>query len=431
MITDRQAKHLSNGNRLSEKIGGRGEGSLFLESRNGLVSTYFRYTHEGKRCLVSIGVIGADTTLKKARERARDLSGLLSQHPDLKGWLELKALQEKRDHEEAVLKAEAAARRGSLADLLMDYINNLRRQNKRSTYQVESFFLRNVFEAQPHISTLRACDVGPVDIRNILAPVWHRGAHVNYNRGRSYLMSAFQYGLTHEHDVARQSEKIYGLTYNPVAALPRHAEVERACERALTDAELKQFYSYYIGEVSGVGVIVSTFFKFCIATGGQRPTQLLVAPWEAYDLTEDTLRIEDRKGRAGLRIHLIPLTDRAKCLLQIARMVNDNFSHPWTSFGVTPLTLPTLKNAINRFLQSPYGTLEGQQIQHFTARDLRRSVKQLALRARIEQPKIDLLQNHAQGGLVGRHYLNDPTAKLPLMRDAMQAWDVELSRILM
>ena len=66
----------------------------------------------------------------------------------------------------------------------------------------------------------------------------------------------------------------------------------------------------------------------------------------------------------------------------------------------------------------------------FHPRDVRRSCKQLMLRANLAPHLADLLQNHAQGGLVGKHYANDPTAKLPSKWQAMNAFEAVLAGIL-
>lgn len=432
-ITDREVKALAGTDKkLSEAVGARGEGTLIVIDKGSRPHAFYRYTAPGtgdNRVLVSLGIIGADTTLQDARTRAHELATIKREHPDLKGWIEVDSKRQQRELEEEKRRLELESRKGTLVDLLGDYISDLKRQDKVSAAEVKRFIHREVIEAHPELVRLRACDVGPNDIRNILAPVWTRGACVQYNRGRSYLLAAFQFGLTSEYDVARKSDKSYGLTSNPVAALPRHAEVEIARERSLSDGELCVFY-HGIGNTPGVGALVASFLRFCITSGGQRPAQLLDTQWKDYNFEEKLLRIEDRKGRSGLRVHIIPLSDRSLELLEVIRLITGEFSHPWTSTGKAPITLPTLSHAIERFLDSEQAKIRDEPIPHFTAKDLRRTCKQAMTRAKIPPHLADALQNHEQTGVVGKHYRNNPVAKLPMLQEAMSLWDDELHRIL-
>lgn len=428
-ITDLEAKNLKMpGKWLYETIGKRGEGELVLRGGDP-VKAYYRYTYEGSRVRLPLGSFSDKQTLQNARDKAQDYSRLRREHPDLKAHLHLEELRNTRKQKEETLQQQAEARKGTLGDLLNDYADNLVAQGKRSATEVRRFFQKDIRDVHPQLIEIRACDIGPSDIREILQAVWDRGAAVQYNRGRAYLHSAFMYALSAEHDVARKSDKVYGLVTNPVAALPRHGEVENAGERALNDKELEIFYNG-IEQADNVGILVATFMRFCVAVGGQRPDQILHAQWTDYDMEHRTLRIVDRKGRSGSRVHLVPLTDRALDLLERVRPFTGGHDWPFSYTGKAPLTLPTLNNAINRFLAGENAKVEGKPILHFTARDLRRTVKQFMLRHGIRPDLADVLQNHAQGGLVGRHYANDPTVTLPAKWQAINAFESALADVL-
>lgn len=429
-ISDFKAKSVAkNGIKASEKIGGRGEGSLFLQGKNGHAHAFYRYSYGGGRPLVSLGVLDADISLKQAREKAREYAAQRLEHPDLKTWLTLESERQRLALEASRRHIEAEARKGTLADLVEDYADHLETQGKPSAKEVRRLLVKEINGAQPAIAEMQACDIRPGHIREILLPIWERGARVLYNRARSYLHAAFAYGLHHEHDVARKGTKIYGLEVNPADALPRHPEVETARERALRVEELRAFNNG-IGEVKNVGIMVATFLRFCIATGGQRPEQILRVPWKDYDLDNRAFRIEDRKGRAGIRIHLVPLTERALGLLEEVRPISGSYLWPFSFSGQAPLHPASAKTAVSRFLASDQGRIHGKPMETFHPRDIRRSCKQLMLRANIAPHLADLLQNHAQGGLVGKHYANDPTAKLPAKWQAMNAFEALLSKVL-
>jgi integrase len=370
-----------------------------LRGKNGRAHAFYRYTFGSDRPLVSLGVLDADITLKGAREKAREYAALRREHPDLKTWLSIEAERQRLELEETRRCMEADARKGSLADLVQDYLDHLESQGKSSAKEVRRLLSKEIKGAQPAIAEMRACDIRPEHVRQILLPIWEQGARVLYNRARSYLRSAFAYGLHHEHDVARKGTTVFGLDFNPADALPRHPEVERARERALSAEELRTFYNG-IDHVDSVGVMIATFLRFCIATGGQRPEQILRVPWKDYDLDNRTFRIEDRKGRAGVRIHLVPLTDRALGLLEQVRPISGGYEWPFSFNGTAPLHPDSLKTAVSRFLVSDQALVRGEPMQTFHPRDFRRSCKQLMLRANLAPHLADLLQNHAQAECV-------------------------------
>jgi integrase len=205
--------------------------------------------------------------------------------------------------------------------------------------------------------------------------------------------------------------------------------VETARERALRAEEVRAFY-LGIDQVGSVEITLATFLRFCIATGGQRPEQILRVPWKDYDFDNRTFRIEDRKGRAGVRVHLVPLTNRALDLLETLRPISGSYKWPFSFNGNRHLHPDSAKTAVVRFLASKQARIAGKPIPPFHPRDVRRSCKQLMLRANLAPHLADLLQNHAQGGLVGKHYANDPTAKLPSKWQAMNAFEAVLAGIL-
>jgi integrase len=279
--------------------------------------------------------------------------------------------------------------------------------------------------------SMKARDVGPAHIRDILAQLYRAGAKTARNRLRAYLHAAFAFGLRSEYDESRESGRSFGLTSNPVAVTQPLDGVERAGTRYLNADELRLFYNTLDATPTTHRIMVA-FLRFLIALGGQRPQQVLEVPWTDYDFESRTIRIIDRKGRSALpRVHLVPLTDRALELLEIARSVNppdgDNpRTHPWTARGSEPISIQSLKNVIKRFRE----TEAGAGISHFTARDLRRTAKFVMTQAGVRRDLRNLIQNHGQTGVDTKHYANDPAAHLPEKRQAMIAYEAALDRVL-
>jgi integrase len=430
-ITANEAKALAEGETYSEKLSGRGAGVLLLVGRKQSVSAYYRYTDpDGKRPWIELGSLTAEFSIKDAREKCAVLNADRKLHPHLKEWLEAQHLRSRAVDIAVTAEAERAGRMATLEDLLNDYVAHLKILGRSSAVLVEKSFTQVVFKDLAHIGSMKAKDIGPEHIVEILRPVSARGAKVYRNRMRSYLHAAFQYGLKGEYDETRTSAKSFGLTHNPVAAVPALAGVEKEGTRALTDAELRQFYQH-IADVKDVGPMMAVFFRFLIATAGQRPTQVLAATHDAYDDEQRTIRIIDRKGRGSQpRVHLVPLTDRARALLSEVEPLTKAYSWPFTSYGVVPISVMSLKNAIKRFLDSDYGKIDGQQMPHFTSKDIRRTCKQLMVRTGIRRDLRNLLQNHGQTGVDTKHYANDPLAHLPEKRQAMIQYEAALADVL-
>ncbi|MEN1280291.1 integrase, partial [Pseudomonas aeruginosa] len=100
--------------------------------------------------------------------------------------------------------------------------------------------------------------------------------------------------LTAEHTIGRSSGKRYALTVNPVDAVRVNHE-SQPVERALTDAELRQFWTT-IEVTDGIGPVMALLFKFVIATGGQRIAQVAREPWSSFDVEKRVMRLIDSKG---------------------------------------------------------------------------------------------------------------------------------------
>lgn len=429
-ITDLQAKNLQPGRTLSERIGSRGEGAMELVARKNTVTGFYRYTDpNGKRQRLKLGALTSVNTLREMRAKCREHARQLGDTPDLKGWREDEEAR-KRAERETRRRAEAVeAAQGTLQELLRDYVADLEAKGRVSAGEVAKTFKRLVYGSE--VAQMKARDIGPEEIKSIIAPLSKAGSKVHRNRVRSYLHAAFRFGLRSEHDETRESGRTFGLTANPVATIPPLSGVEREGTRYLGDADLRRFYND-LHHAPKTHVVIVALFRFLIAIGGQRPEQVLAAGWDAYDLKARTIRIIDRKGRdARPRAHLVPLSDRALEQLDIVRAINcpdgeDAKAYPFVARGNKPVSTESLKNVIKRFRESEHGA----DIPHFSSRDLRRTAKQIMTRAGIRRDLRNLLQNHGQTGVDAKHYANDPAAHLPEKRQAMVAYNAALTRVL-
>lgn len=424
LITSKAALAIKPGKTHSEPVGGRASGTLLLVGRESQVTAYYRYTApDGNRPWLELGVLNARFSLEQARDKTAEYSQLRRQFPDLKEHLKEAVRTEKDRRVIAQQLHEAELKSATFGELLHDYVGHLTDQQKISAPAITQALNTIVIQAHPFLVSKKAKLIEPADIQKILTPLSKRGRKVYRNRLRSYLHAAFKFGLDREYDETRLSEKSFGLSNNPVAAIPVLAGVESEGSRSLSESELRQFYCH-VADAPAVGHTMALFIQFLIATGGQRPSQVLRVPWSDYDLVNNHFKVVDRKGRGSKpRDHLVPLTERAKAILLELQPITGGFEWPFSINGKAPISIQSIKNVARRFLLSEHG----QGIGHFTVRDLRRTCKQVMTRAKIPREQRNLLQNHGQTGVDMKHYDNDPQAHLPEKEEAMNRYERALA----
>lgn len=434
--------------RRSEPVGSRGKGALLLERKaSGAIMAYYRERTPTSDRRLALGLLARkprpgteEQTLSELRAAALRVASAVADAGGLSRYLELQAEEAESAAAERVERQRLAgieASRGTFADLFRDYIDS--RRGKVREDQIAEFerILRVELEGHfPSILAMKARDVRPDHIRQLLEPIWERDAKRQASKVRSFLRAAFQFGLTAEHSLGRASRKTFSLSVNPVDAVLVPDESKPGI-RSLSDAELRQFW-ITIERTEGVGQVMARLFKFVIATGGQRIDQIAREPWASYDLEAKTLRLIDAKGRGGVRReHLVPLTDSALEILAAVRRLTARLKTdgeackwPWTSTGRHPFVTTSFAHATADWCRSEHAVVSGKPVERFTPRDLRRTCAQIMQRHGVSDQLSDLLQSHGQTGVVSKHYRNNPEAALPEKRRAIELFDRALGAVL-
>ncbi|TMH95105.1 MAG: hypothetical protein E6H44_02220, partial [Betaproteobacteria bacterium] len=298
---------------------------------------FYRYRVNGNDRLLALGRFDPQgktgVTLAQVRETLKATRALQRATGDVKAH---QRTEERR--------AEIEARKGTLRQLLAAYVQSLRDANKPSAYAAEHIFERHVTKAFPRFVDLKANEVLPEHIGEILAKMVKAGITRQVNKTRSYLRAAFAYGAKADHDprtLARDGA-LFALRSNPVSLTPVIREYERTRERTLNEDELRAFWK----ALDSLPVIQGATLRFNLALACQRPTQLLRADWTAFDSAEKTLLLKDSKGRGGSRDHLLPLTPFALEQLKALREANGQVPSPFTSDGKRQLAVDTLSSAV-------------------------------------------------------------------------------------
>jgi integrase len=451
-LTDIGLRALKAGETATDPLPGRSSGALLFKCRtSGAVEAYYRRRDNGRDQLIKLGVFkktpkSPGFSLAELREQAASYARIAAEHGDIKAYLargaaekEVREAELKRQQYEQQRLAVLEASKGSFSELFRDYIED-RKRNDVSESQIKEFERVLVGELEGvkigadgtsiDVMAMKAKDVRPEHVKLLLRPIWERGATRQAGKVRSFLVAAFNFGLRAEHHIDRSSQKSYGLEMNPADAVVV-PNTSKPGERALSDAELKQFWNT-ITQVSSIGPIMARAFRFAIAIAGQRPGQFIREPWASYDLKNKYVKIIDSKGRGGLkRPHFVPLTQRALDILEEVQVLQpEGSAYPWSVDGKRPIHSASLPHVVQEWLKSPHAKLDDEPIQKFTPRDLRRTCTQFMQRNGIKDFDSDALQSHGQTGIVGKHYRNNPEAKLPEMRLTMAAFDTALGRLL-
>jgi integrase len=340
-----------------------------------------------------LGAVGL-TPLSAAREKARVILSRLDQG--------LPAL-------------EAPPATATLGALLDAWLAHQRALGRRRLAETESLIRRNLPAA---LLAKPASAIVPADIRAVLATVHQRGARVLSNRLRAHLHGIFQYGLRADHDPARLADPVlFGITSNPVAAIPRDAGAERAGERVLTWTEVRALWDAEEPALSWIG---RQALRLLLLTG-QRVNEVCQARWGEFLIPENsgelalwTLPAARCKSK---REHLIPLGPVAVGLLkELHEVYPGEHLFPWRNVpGAARCWHPSSMGHVCVRAARELG------LASFAARDLRRTWKTLAGGAGLSLELRNRIQGHALQDVGSRHY--DRHSYLEEKRAAMLQWE--------
>lgn len=304
-------------------------------------------------------------------------------------------------------------RRGVTVDDLFDfYLEHLEAKGSAALPKVRAMFKAAAKAIGP---TMRAADVQPGDITPHLASIYRRGAPAMAREVRGYIGAAFNLAIRSANDYRTMDRSAaWGVTANPVAAIPADPDAVKPGERHLAPAEFRAFWRWLEAqrEVSGVAEAV-----LVIMATGQRITEVLRVSEPTFDPVEKL--IDWSKTKNG-KPHTVPLPRQAVDILSARPVNRHGLYFPHGTKPDQPATLSAIDHLIDRYLKTG--------AKAFTARDLRRTWKTLTGAAGIAKEVRDRLQNHARGDVASKHY--DRWDYMPEKRSAMAAWEAYLDRIL-
>jgi integrase len=370
-----------------------GGGSLRLrirKTRGGASAEWFAFWRkDGKRGRKQIGFYPA-MTLADAREKFNDT---------------IKPLV--KVSEKPAVAIDQHAEPPTVENLFKRYVEHLKARNAGAAGHIEHVLLLGKYNAADALgrSTL-AGEVTPADVRAPLAAAAKRGALRTADILRTYMSSAFGWGMKSANDYTQDAAYDWGIQANPVAAVPRDKRANKERDRNLSAAEMAAVWANLTDEGSGD---VARLVMLC----GQRVQETIKVDGCEVDIKRALWTIPAHKTKGRERPHMIPLPPQAVAIFKRLKEFH----------GDGPL-FPARNGAKGErmgFLAVTHHIASLTCCKPFQPRDLRRTWKsRMGDSAGVDRFTRDLIQQHARADTGGRHY--DHADYLPQMRAAMTKW---------
>jgi integrase len=316
----------------------------------------------------------------------------------------------KRDFASIILKGSSIkiagdTRPGTVADLFEAYVENLKRSDKSSWPEAEA----NLDKAADALGRKRlARDISPDDVLGVLRPIYERGKRAMADHVRSYIRSAYSWGMKSEHDYRSKSLRRFRLQNNPAGGIPTEPKVVGT--RWLNEDDFVRLYRWLEFPDSPVHPPYARAVRILMLTG-QRVEEIAALHADQWDAKE---RIIDWSKTKNGKPHTIPVPTIAAELIESIMPNAFGWFFPSAKDPLQPVSAGTLYSFMWR-------QRDRKVIPVVTNRDLRRTWKTLAGKAGLSKEIRDRLQNHTLQDVSSKSY--DRWNYMPEKRDGMAKWN--------
>lgn len=305
--------------------------------------------------------------------------------------------------------------------LFKGYIASMRSKGKISADHVERMLLLAKRNAADDLGrTSPAASVTPEDVIKHVSHFFKAGKRGAADKARSYIASAYAWGIASANDYTVQHRMNWGIVRNPAADVAKDAGAIATRDRNLAAAEIRQLWDATLAR-DGFSHEVGAAIRVLIACG-QRVLETLRLEGAELDLDNRLWKMPAHKTKGKKRPHTIPLPQVIiPTLRELVEKNNDGLLFPGRDGGI--MEHQSVNQAIARWLDR-----KDVEVPRFQTRDLRRTWKSRTGDADIDRFTRDLIQQHAKGDTGSRHY--DRSDYLPQMREAMDRWSKWLGVVL-
>lgn len=303
------------------------------------------------------------------------------------------------------IKVQGDTRPGTVGDLFEAYCDALEEAGKSSHKEARKG-LAKIADVLGRNRLAR--DITPEDVVNVLRPIYERGAKSMSDHVRSYIRSAYSWGLKSELDYRSTSPRRFKLHSNPAADIPTEPKV--VGERWLREEEWVQMWRWLQSPDVPIHPAYPRAIMLLMLTG-QRVQEICTLHKDQY-LKEEGM-LDWSKTKNG-RPHSIPLPGLA---IELLDSLTPN-EHGWFFPGSKDPSKSVQHQTLYSFL---WRVRDQGKIPHCTNRDMRRTWKTLAGKAGLAKEIRDRLQNHTLQDVSSKSY--DRYSYIAEKREAMEVWD--------
>lgn len=321
--------------------------------------------------------------------------------------------------------AKAKESAATVDNMFKGYVASMRAKGRASATEVERMLLIAKDNAADALGRDKpAADVQPIDVVNYVSRFFKRGHRGAADKARSYVASAYAWGIASANDYTVEERQEWGIVRNPAADVAKDAGAIKTRDRNLTAQELVQLWQATLSPVGGFGHETGACIRMLIGCG-QRVQETLRIDGIEIDLEARLWKMPKEKTKGKKHPHTIPLPAVVIPTLQL--LIDKHGDGPLfparTGSDDELLSHRSVNQAIGRWLDR-----EDVTIEHFQTRDLRRSWKSRAHDAGIDRFTRDLIQQHAKSDTGSKNY--DRAEYLPQLREAMAKWSAWLGIVL-
>jgi integrase len=303
------------------------------------------------------------------------------------------------------IKIAGDTRPGAVADLFEAYVADLKASGKSSWKEAEKG-LNKIADMLGRNRPAR--DIEPDEITDLIRPIYDRGKRSMADHVRSYIRSAYSWGMKSEHDYRSASQRRFRLLYNPAAGIP--TEPKKVGTRWLDEEEFLRLYRWLECPDTPVHPPYTRAVRILMLTG-QRVEEIARLHVDQWDAKE---RIIDWSKTKNGKPHAIPVPEIAAELIE---SIKPN-AHGWFFPSAMDPTKPVSHGTLYSFM---WRQREREVIPVVTNRDLRRTWKTLAGQAGLSKEIRDRIQNHTLQDVSSKSY--DRWNYMPEKRAAMKKWN--------
>ncbi len=267
------------------------------------------------------------------------------------------------------IKIATDVRSGTVADLFEGYVASLKAAGKPSWKEAEKGLnkIANILGRNRP-----AREIEPEEIVEIIRPIYERGARSMADHVRSYIRSAFSWGMKSEHDYRATSPRRFHIPFNPASGIPTEPKVRGT--RWLNEDEFARLYWWLDCPDVPVHPSYPRAIQLIMLTG-QRVEEIARFHVDQWDAAE---KIIDWSKTKNNQPHTVPVPSLAAELIE---SITPN-EYGWFFPSADDPSRPVAHGSLYSFV---WRQRERGVIPYATNRDLRRTFKTLA--ARLDSPK--------------------------------------------